>query len=83
MDFRDTPQEAAFRADLRSWLTANLPEDWSSRPPRPGRMDMDFAREWSRKLHDAGYTGLTWPTEFGGHGLSPMYQGKRGTLSGC
>ena len=54
MDLRDTADEAAFRAELREWLAANLPAE-------PGR-------DWSRKLYDAGYAGLTWPAEYGGRG---------------
>ena len=27
MDFRDTPEEAAFRDELRAWLAANVPDD--------------------------------------------------------
>ena len=74
MDFRDTPDEAAFRGELRSWLAAALPPDWAERDPHVGRWDFEYAREWSRKLYDAGYAGLTWPKEYGGHGRSPTYQ---------
>ena len=74
MDFRDTPDEAAFRDELRTWLASALPPDWSERDPHVGRWDFEYAREWSRKLFDAGYSGLTWPVEYGGRGLSPTYQ---------
>jgi len=74
VDFRDTPDEAAFRGELRSWLASALPADWSERDPHVGRWDFEYAREWSRKLFDAGYAGLTWPKEYGGHGRSPTYQ---------
>ena len=30
MDLRDSPEEAAFREDCRSWLEANLPEGWGT-----------------------------------------------------
>ncbi|HEX4655588.1 MAG TPA: acyl-CoA dehydrogenase family protein [Mycobacteriales bacterium] len=75
MDFRDTPEEAEFRAGLRSWYTANLPADWSERTPRVGRFDVDEARAWSKKLYDAGYVGLTWPKEYGGGGAPHTHQG--------
>ena len=74
MDFRDSPEEAAFRAELRAWLAAELPPDWADREPHVGRWDFDAARAWTRKLFDAGYAGLTWPKEYGGAGLSPTYQ---------
>jgi alkylation response protein AidB-like acyl-CoA dehydrogenase len=75
VDFRDTPEEASFRAELRGWLEQNLPADWAGRLPTVGRWDEAFSREWSRKLYDAGYVGLTWPKEFGGGGLPHTFQG--------
>ena len=74
MDFRDSPEEAAFRTELRSWLAGELPPDWRDRQPHVGRWDFAAARQWTRKLFDAGYAGLTWPREFGGKGLPPTYQ---------
>jgi len=75
VDFRDTPEEAAFRAELRSWLTTNLPADWAERTPHVGRFDVDEARAWSKRMYDAGYVGLTWPKEYGGGGAPHTHQG--------
>jgi len=75
MDFRDTPDEAEFRARLRQWLADTLPAGWAQRTPSPGRWDEAFTREWTRKLYDAGYVGLTWPKEYGGGGAPHTYQG--------
>ncbi len=74
MDFRDTPDEAAFRTELRSWLRDNWAEHAPDSGPTAGRPEVDFHRKWSGLLHEAGYVGLTWPTEYGGRGLSPTYQ---------
>jgi alkylation response protein AidB-like acyl-CoA dehydrogenase len=60
VNLRDAPDEATFRADVRAWLADNLPAE-------PGR-------DWSRKLYDAGYAGLTWPEEFGGRGAPYSHQ---------
>ena len=62
MDLRDTPEEAAFRRELREWIAANLTDEI-----RHGRFD-DAGRAWSRSLYEAGYAGLTWPKEYGGAG---------------
>jgi alkylation response protein AidB-like acyl-CoA dehydrogenase len=75
VDFRDTPDEAAFRAELRDWFAANLPEGWAEREPTAGLEDVDFLRAWSGRLFDAGYAGITWPKEYGGLGLPPTFQG--------
>src|SRR3954453_15423948 len=74
MELRDTPEEAQFRRELRAWLDATLPED--KRGSRGGaiRFDDPFMREWSRKLYEAGYAGLTWPKEVGGFGAPCSFQ---------
>jgi alkylation response protein AidB-like acyl-CoA dehydrogenase len=74
MDFRDTPEEAKFRAELREWFEANLPDGWRERGPSSGRDEEEVSREWARKLHEAGYAGITWPKDFGGAGLPYTYQ---------
>ena len=60
MDLRDTPEEAAFRAELRAWIESNLTDEI-----RRGRFE-EAGRDWSRKLFEGGYAGLTWPKEYGG-----------------
>jgi len=71
VDLRDTPDEAAFRQEVRDFIAQNLPD--SSRR-RSGRRFEDADRDWSRKLGEAGYAGLTWPKEFGGAGAPYSHQ---------
>jgi alkylation response protein AidB-like acyl-CoA dehydrogenase len=59
---------------VRNWFAANLPEGWKHRIAESGRGDEAVARQWSRKLFDAGYAGLTWPKEYGGAGAPYTYQ---------
>jgi alkylation response protein AidB-like acyl-CoA dehydrogenase len=68
VDFRDTPEEAAFRAGLRRWLDENIPEGWGQPGYREPQGDerLAFYRDWSRKLYEAGFVGLTWPEAYGG-----------------
>ena len=73
MDLRDTPEEAAFRAEAKAWIEANLPDEM--RGGRFGeRRFEELGREWSRRLYEAGYVGLTWPKEYGGAGAPYSYQ---------
>jgi alkylation response protein AidB-like acyl-CoA dehydrogenase len=74
VDLRDTPQEAAFRAELRAWIEANLPDDRRGWRGGEQRFGDDFGRAWSGKLHEAGYAGLTWPKEYGGAGAPYSFQ---------
>lgn len=67
MELSYTPEEDAFRADVRSWIAANKPE-------QSDRADIEGLRGWQRKLHSAGYLGAAWPKEHGGGGLSDMEQ---------
>jgi alkylation response protein AidB-like acyl-CoA dehydrogenase len=74
MDLRDTTEEAAFRAELRSWLEDNLPEGLQGHRGGATRFDGPEMRAWSRALYDAGYVGLTWPEEYGGGGAPYTHQ---------
>src|SRR6201989_3438043 len=74
MELRDTPEEAQFRSELRGWLEANLPEDKKGSRGGAQRFDDPFMREWSRKLYEGGYAGLTWPKEYGGAGAPYSFQ---------
>jgi len=74
VDFTLTPEQEAFREEVRAWLKVNIPRDWEARAmgsadvPRPEAYDA--MRVWQRKLYDAGFIGLTWPKEYGGRSLT-------------
>jgi alkylation response protein AidB-like acyl-CoA dehydrogenase len=70
MDFGDSPEEHAFRLRLREWLSANNP----GLPPSSTADEYwDGQAAWHQTLYDAGFFGLSWPTEVGGHGLPSVY----------
>ncbi|HEY3725027.1 MAG TPA: acyl-CoA dehydrogenase family protein [Acidimicrobiia bacterium] len=67
--------EAAFRAELVAWLDANMPpREVLSRPKRSSADLPEWAREWQRKLFDAGWLVPGWPPELGGRDANPMQQ---------
>lgn len=72
MDYRDSPEEARFRHDLRQWFAETIPKFFVAERTPQDRLSPEGARRWSRALYDAGYVGLTWPQEYGGQGL-PMH----------
>ncbi|HLZ82411.1 MAG TPA: acyl-CoA dehydrogenase family protein [Caulobacteraceae bacterium] len=69
MDFNDTPEEAAYRKQVRAWLEENAPKA-VARPddPMEDSNDMRASRAWQRKKAEAGYACITWPKEWGGGG---------------
>lgn len=73
MDFDDTPEEAAFRAEARSWLEKNA-ELRNPGEPVSGALERDdpstiaAAQAWQARKADAGWACITWPTDVGGRG---------------
>ena len=81
MDFDDTPAEATFRAEARSWLEGHAARRAESGEPRVPVVDdhaqadhVQACREWQRALYDARWAGITWPEQFGGRGGTAMQQ---------
>ena len=76
MDFSYSPEDEAFRKEVRGWLEENLPESWrAARSTIPTREDsFQIALEWQKRLYKRGWVGLTWPREYGGGGGTLMQQ---------
>src|SRR2546422_97117 len=81
MDFDDTREEAAFRAETRAWLAAHAEEKrsgfetWQSRyAGREGWEGLERAKDFQRRKAEAGFAALHWPVEWGGRALPPVYQ---------
>src|SRR5436305_2321412 len=77
MDLALSPQELAFRDEVRVWLADNLPEGWGLtgyREPQSFEEKLEFAKGWERTLADAGWAGMSWPKEYGGRGATLMEQ---------
>ena len=70
MDLRFTPEQQAFRAEVREWLHAHVPrERLASYDTREG---FEQHRAWEATLAEAGYSALNWPVALGGRGALPM-----------
>jgi alkylation response protein AidB-like acyl-CoA dehydrogenase len=71
MDLTLSPSEESFRDEVATWLRENNPG-----PEPEGSLDevMKFRGEWQRKLHTAGWAGISWPKEYGGRGATMIEQ---------
>jgi acyl-CoA dehydrogenase len=74
MDLRFTPEEDAFRKEVRAYLDDLLQGDFAEIRGRGGPGDehafFDERLAWERRLGADGWTCVGWPTEFGGRGLA-------------
>ena len=74
MDYRFTDEEESFRAEVREFLRAELPEDWDFDPFELTEDKWDFARQFTTKLATKGWVAPAWPQEYGGQGMPYMQQ---------
>ena len=77
MDLDDTPEQAAYRAQVRSWLEEHSDEAPVLQGPDAISDEDEIIaarRVWQGKLAEGGLAGLTWPKEYGGQGLGPIEQ---------
>ena len=69
MDFAFTPEEIAFRGEVRSTL-----QGWLRDRPEGGLEAWQFYRGFIKKLAERGWHTLAWPEEWGGQGANHMKQ---------
>jgi len=73
-----SPQETTeeFRSRARAWLAENAPRRSSGQDAEEtgGRVGIDAQKDFQARLYDAGFAGITWPSEYGGQGLTNAEQ---------
>jgi alkylation response protein AidB-like acyl-CoA dehydrogenase len=73
MDISYPAEAEQFRAEVKAFLDEHLPPGWTG----IGALDEDsawaFARDWRVLLAERGFLSVTWPTEYGGLGLSKLH----------
>ena len=73
MELKYAPEDEAFRLEIRAWLEANLPDGWFDEGFEMSPEDRKaFNAGWPAKLFEGGWICATWPTEYGGKGLTTM-----------
>jgi alkylation response protein AidB-like acyl-CoA dehydrogenase len=78
VDLRFSAEDEAFREEARAWLTDKLGGEFAVVRGRGGPGDehslFEERHAWERALGAAGWTGISWPKEYGGRGLSLTQQ---------
>lgn len=82
VDFDDTPEEAAFRREVRAFLDAHAdrravdPAQLLQVDTGPGAdaQHVHRCRAWQGVLFEHGWAGITWPKEYGGRGGTAVQQ---------
>ena len=72
MDFDYPAETEQTREKVQAFLAEHLPPDWKGIGALDHDEYIDFVTAWRKKLYENGWLGLTWPTEYGGAGLSEM-----------
>jgi alkylation response protein AidB-like acyl-CoA dehydrogenase len=72
MDFDFTTEEKDFRAQVRSFLDREVSDEFLS--DLEEQDEVDFSREFTRKLAQKGWLAMAWPKEYGGGGATMMEQ---------
>jgi len=68
VDLNYSPEEAAFREDVRAWLASNLPGDLKDKVASYAHLSKDDLLRWHRILAKQGWVAPAWPKEWGGTG---------------
>ncbi|HAX19610.1 MAG TPA: pimeloyl-CoA dehydrogenase large subunit [Hydrogenophaga sp.] len=72
MDLAFTPQEQAFREEVRAWVKDNLPADIAQKVHNALRLSRDDMQRWAKILGKKGWLGYGWPQQFGGPGWTAV-----------
>jgi alkylation response protein AidB-like acyl-CoA dehydrogenase len=76
MDFNYSPEQEAYRMQVRAWLESNQPASLTTEERERISEDLLWERNkrWHKKLYEDGWVGLNWPKEYGGRGATFIEQ---------
>jgi alkylation response protein AidB-like acyl-CoA dehydrogenase len=72
MELAYTPEEQAFREEVRRFVQENLPPRTKDKVLNGKHLSRDDMLGWHRILHKKGWVAPAWPAEYGGTGWSPV-----------
>jgi alkylation response protein AidB-like acyl-CoA dehydrogenase len=71
MDLRFSPEELAFREEVRAFIRDNLPDDIREKLQLGYKVEKPDLVRWQRILNKRGWAAYSWPKEWGGPGWTP------------
>jgi hypothetical protein len=71
MELNYTAADEAFRAEIRTWIQANLPANLRAKVLGHRRLTKEDFLFWHKKLATRGWVAPAWPVEWGGTGWTP------------
>jgi len=74
MDLNFTPEEEAFRREVRDFMRTAMPPDIRETIESGERAERDHMVRWQKILHAKGWGASNWPKEWGGPGWDPIRQ---------
>jgi pimeloyl-CoA dehydrogenase large subunit len=74
MDLRFTPEELAFRDEVREFFRTELPEPMRQKLVEGRHLSKDDIVQWQRILNKKGWAVTNWPKKWGGTGWTPVQQ---------
>ena len=72
MDLAFTPDEEAFRKEIRAWVGSTLSRETAHKVHNALRLTRDDLQNWAKQLGKKGWLGYAWPKQFGGPGWSAI-----------
>ena len=72
MDLSFTPEEQAFRDEVRAFLDESLPEELADKGSNAQELTKHDAERWHAILNEKGWLAVTWPEEYGGTGWTAV-----------
>jgi alkylation response protein AidB-like acyl-CoA dehydrogenase len=77
MDYQFTPEQEAFRKEVREFVEKEVPSRWKELAYMVWEEDdesWEITRKWNKKLGEKGWLALTWPKVYGGQERSAIDQ---------
>lgn len=69
MEMSFTPEQLAFREEVKSWLASHVPPHLKAKAAVDAHFEHHEVMEWHKVLHAKGWVAPHWPKKFGGPGL--------------